>query len=76
MLLSRVKALCLRARVRYYPQLYANDVRQDPRLTAEFWDAEIAVNTFKDCLPTQFKSPIVGEVVDPLLYSAACTPCV
>ena len=73
-LLSRVKSICLRARIQYYPQIQAKTADNDPRLTAEFWDAETAVNTFKDSLPTHFKSPITGYVVDPLLYSVVCAP--
>ncbi|KAK7694818.1 hypothetical protein QCA50_002006 [Cerrena zonata] len=73
-LLSRVKSLCLRARIRYYPQIQAPDIAQDPRLSAEFWDLETAVNTFKNSLPTLSKSPITGEVVDPLLFSVVCAP--
>lgn len=74
MLLSRVKSLCLRARIGYYPQIHAKTSERDPRLTAEFWDAESAVNTFKESLPVQYKSPITGDVVDPLLYSVVCAP--
>ncbi|CAL1695475.1 unnamed protein product [Somion occarium] len=74
LLLSRVKNMCLRSRFQYYPDLIRNTIAEDPRLNAEFHAIESMVDTFRDTLPAQYKRPIEGEVVDPLLYSVVCTP--
>lgn len=66
--------MCLRSRFQYYPDLIRNTIAEDPRLNAEFHAIESMVDTFRDTLPAQYKRPIEGEVVDPLLYSVVCTP--
>ncbi|KAF7967188.1 hypothetical protein HWV62_35620 [Athelia sp. TMB] len=77
-LLSQVKNFNLRFRARHYAgdptcgvESYGEVI--DPRTTQAFKDLDDMVLAFKSSFPAEFKNPILGDIVDPHLYSSRAT---
>ena len=85
-ILSKVKSFNLRFKGKHYrgdpsvispsnspasgDQPESFDIKDAPA----FQDLHKLINSFKTNLPTHLKSPIIGNSVDPYLYTAFCVP--
>ncbi|KAI0080088.1 hypothetical protein K474DRAFT_1658350 [Panus rudis PR-1116 ss-1] len=75
-LLSKAKALMHRLRPQFVAEVLEGPANTSPnqRKDPEFEKLQHIATSFRDSLPPTYRQPIVGDVVDPHLYSALCIP--